>query len=343
MLKILKILLWVLGSILVILTVAFIAGYLLTVGDYTVAETAAQDTALPRIEINHTWLHAETFGQDTSQVVIVLHGGPGNDYRSLLPLQELADDYKLVFYDQRGSGLSERVPKEEISLAIFIEDLKDIVDHYSKDEKVFLIGHSWGAMLASTFIGRYPELVEKAVLAEPGFLTAEMGNELMAKTNYFRPPMNFKTIMQFLTIWLRSLHVKSPDEQARMDFFMEQLVFSTEIENHPMADYFCGQDIKNAYLPIWRMGTLASQTMQRSAMNDEGKIVMNFIHGVEAFDKKVLFIAGDCNVLIGPEYQAKQIKFFPHAELVIIKEAGHSMIGEKPTETLKVIRDYFKE
>ena len=341
--KIFKILLWVLGSILMILAVAFIAGYLLTGGDYTIAETAAQDPALPRIEINDTWLHAETFGRDTSQVVIVLHGGPGNDYRSLLSLQELADDFQVVFYDQRGSGLSERVPEEEISLAIFIEDLKAMVDHYSKDEKVFLIGHSWGGMLASAFIGRYPELIEKAVLAEPGFLTAEMGNELMGKTNYFQPPMNLKTIMQVLTIWLRSLHVRGPDEQARMDFFMEQLVFSTEIDNHPMAGYFCGHDIKNAYLPIWRMGTLASQTMQRSAMNEDGKIDMDFIVGVEAFDKKVLFIAGDCNVLIGPEYQARQMEFFPQAELVIIKDAGHSMIGEKPAETLKVIRDYFRE
>ena len=40
-------------------------------------------------------------------------------------------------------------------------------------QKVNLVGHSWGAMLASAYLGQYPEKVDHAVLAEPGFLTSE--------------------------------------------------------------------------------------------------------------------------------------------------------------------------
>jgi len=343
MIRFLKISLWIVGSMAGILLFGFIIGYFMTRGNYNVIQTVKQNSSLPSIEINNTLLHAESFGQDTSQVVIVLHGGPGNDYRYLLPLKGLSDEYKVVFYDQRGSGLSERVPASDINLNIFLEDLNSIVEHYSRDQKVYLIGHSWGGMLASAFIGRYPELVEKVVLAEPGFLTSEFGNELMTKTNFFMPKMSFKLLKQFLIIWLKSLHVNEPDDQASMDFFMEQLVFKTDIEDHPMRDYFCGRNLDNSFLDYWRIGALVSKTMNNSAINKEGEIEISFIDGVEKFSNKVLFIASSCNTLIGEEYQLRQMKFFQNTEMVVIQNAGHSMLGEQPEESMNVIREYFKE
>jgi pimeloyl-ACP methyl ester carboxylesterase len=44
----------------------------------------------------------------------------GADYRYLLPLKALADDYRVVFYDQRGTGLSPRVPADSITLDSFV-------------------------------------------------------------------------------------------------------------------------------------------------------------------------------------------------------------------------------
>ena len=110
-----------------------------------------------------------------------------------------------------------------------------------------------------------------------------------------------------------------------------------------MAGYFCDRDLKNSYTPVWRMGALASQTLQKSAMNEEGRINISFIDGVEDFKEKVLFISGSCNTLIGPEYQRRQMQYFPVSELAIIEDAGHTMIGEKPDETIEVIRKYFRE
>src|SRR5262245_39567974 len=78
-------------------------------GDYSdlVPKTVDEDPSLPSLEISGTRLHLETFGTPGNPVVIVLHGGPGADYRSLLPLSALADDgFFVVFWDQRGTGLS---------------------------------------------------------------------------------------------------------------------------------------------------------------------------------------------------------------------------------------------
>jgi len=45
-------------------------------------------------------------------------------------LKELSDEYYVVFYDQRGSGLSPRVDPAELTLDSSIEDLDRIVEHY---------------------------------------------------------------------------------------------------------------------------------------------------------------------------------------------------------------------
>ena len=74
-----------------------------------VPRTVTEDPTLPQIPINGTRLHAEAFGDPAAPTVIALHGGPGGDYRGMLDLRALADDgYHVVFWDNRGAGLSQR-------------------------------------------------------------------------------------------------------------------------------------------------------------------------------------------------------------------------------------------
>ena len=136
-----------------------------------VPKTVEQDVSLPSIAVNGTQLHAEAFGQPDDALLIVLHGGPGADYRYLLNCKAFANEgYRVVFYDQRGSGLSKRHPKDSYSLQLMYDDLTAVVTHYrtSPNQKVFLLGHSWGAMLATAYINQYPTRINGVVLAEPG-------------------------------------------------------------------------------------------------------------------------------------------------------------------------------
>src|SRR5688572_638745 len=141
-----------------------------------VPKTVEEDHTLPSISVNGTRLHAETFGNPDSAMVIVLHGGPGSDYRHLLNCKELASQgFYVVFYDQRGSGLSKRHSKSSYSIQVMLDDLNAVIAHYRKSpaQKVFLLGHSWGAMLATAFIVKYPAAISGAILAEPGGFTWE--------------------------------------------------------------------------------------------------------------------------------------------------------------------------
>jgi proline iminopeptidase len=82
----------VLGSLFLVALIGSIILYISTDGDYAVPATVIADLSLPRVEIDGYTFHAETFGDPSNPVVIVLHGGPGGDYRSLLGLQEYSED-----------------------------------------------------------------------------------------------------------------------------------------------------------------------------------------------------------------------------------------------------------
>lgn len=123
-----------------------------------VPKTVDQDPSLPAIALNGTVLHAETFGHPDSAMLVVVHGGPGADYRYLLNCRAFAaDGYFVVFYDQRGAGLSRRHGREAFTLQVTIDDLDAVIEHYhsSAGQKVFLLGHSWGAMLATAYINDF--------------------------------------------------------------------------------------------------------------------------------------------------------------------------------------------
>src|SRR5205823_691587 len=99
------------------------------------------------------------------QPIIVLHGGPDFDHTYLLPdMDRLADTYRLIYYDQRGRGKSARnVQPEDVTIESDVDDL-DSVREYFHFEKVAVLGHSWGGVLAMEYAIRHAERVSHLIL-----------------------------------------------------------------------------------------------------------------------------------------------------------------------------------
>jgi proline iminopeptidase len=106
--------------------------------------------------------------------LLVLHGGPGNTHEPLkLALDVLADDRPVIFYDQLGSGNSER--PDDLSLwrtERFVEELVCVREVLGLNE-VHLLGHSWGTMLAASYLtgGRHSGV--RSVIFSSPCLSAE--------------------------------------------------------------------------------------------------------------------------------------------------------------------------
>lgn len=99
-------------------------------------------------------------------VMLFLHGGPGSA-ESLLAqaFQEKWEElYTVVHWDQRGAGKTlmknpDKLPTAELMLQDLFEVIQHLKKKYSKN-KIVLLGHSWGSVLGTLFIRKYPDEVD---------------------------------------------------------------------------------------------------------------------------------------------------------------------------------------
>lgn len=328
--RIFKIILAIVGGLTGALIVTALGLFFTTSGQYTVVATVVDDASLPQIEINGVRLHAETYGDPSNPVLIVLHGGPGGDYRSQLGAKSLADTNFVVFYDQRGAGLSERVPAEELTVPMYMAELDAVIEKYSPDRPVTLLGHSWGAMLATAYLGEAPEKVARAILLEPGFFTGEEAQDWMTQAKPYMSGLGF--YKQATIIAFQSLHVSGPDSSAGQDYMMSEIIH--EFANHPENPYHCpGEEFDAA---AWRFGATASQTAGKAGAAEIELIAQ----GAESYPGPVLLLASACNDWIGEDAQRVHLSFFQQGELMIVPNSGHDMIWDNPDETMPLIRAF---
>ncbi len=292
-----------------------------------VPKTVVDDTGLPSVTVHGTTLHAETFGNPDSAMVVFLHGGPGSDYQNGLHVGHLADDgYYVVFYDQRGTGLSQRHDKKTYSIQLYLDDLSAVIGHYrtSPEQKVFLFGHSWGAMLAAAYINAYPDKVDGAIFAEAGGFTKQLLDEYgeaSRKLNLFSEITNdILYYDQFLT--------GREDEHEILDY---KLALASSFS------YAEGNDEGiEGPSPFWRNGAVVLQAFTDIA-EEEG---FDFTTNLDQFQTRVLFIYGENNTSYGLEFAKKEASFFPDAEIVQIDDTGHEMIYFKWSSVHPVVRNY---
>jgi proline iminopeptidase len=292
-----------------------------------VPKTVMEDPSLPSITVNGTTLHAETFGNPDSSLVIFLHGGPGADYQNGLNVRQLADDgYYVVFYDQRGTGLSQRHDKNTYSIQLYLDDLTAVIGHYrtSPNQRVFLFGHSWGAMLTAAYINAYPDRIDGAIFAEAGGFNKQLLDEygeVSRKLNLFSEITNDVLFYdQFLT--------GRENEHEILDY---KLAIASSFS------YAEGNDEGiEGPSPFWRNGATVLQAFMDIAEN-EG---FDFTTNLNQYQTKVLFLYGENNKSYGLRFAEKEAAFFPKSEIIQIEDTGHKMIYFKWNSVYPVVLDY---
>lgn len=295
-----------------------------------VPRTVMEDSSLPSITINGTRLHAETRGDPSKPLLVVLHGGPGADYRSLLPLAErhagfsLADRYHILFWDQRGAGLSQRHEKEVLTIDQYDADLLALVDHFAPGQQVTLLGQSWGGMYGTSFINRHPERVREAIFIESGPLRGSTYERI--KGDLF----DLNVLREWLNDFAWSAQFFSVDDHVRLDY---QLTIGAR-DHQPRNNARQGPGAE----PSWRNGAKAARHLQEDGQDAAGKFNYDFTTNLQAFAGRVLLIAGARSEVLGVPLQEEQRPLYRNAVLKVVPGGGHDVHWTHTAEVMEHVR-----
>lgn len=116
------------------------------------------------VELNGTTQHITVRTEDVSNpVILFLAGGPGGSQiqSTREHFDVLEKDYTIINWEQPGSGRSYSARKtEDITIETYIEDGHALTRYLKEEfnqEKIYIIGESWGSYLGIELVQHYPE------------------------------------------------------------------------------------------------------------------------------------------------------------------------------------------
>jgi proline iminopeptidase len=126
------------------------------------------------------WYEIEGKGEP----LLLIAGGPGMSHSYFQPyFSALADSYRVIYFDAFGRGKSDRAKSpDEYTFQRDVEDIEGIRKALNL-EKINVLGHSYGGMVAQAYTLKYPDSVKKLILANT-FFSAEMWQAANDNCNY---------------------------------------------------------------------------------------------------------------------------------------------------------------
>ena len=128
------------------------------------------------------------FGNNPKMKLLLLNGGPGatheyfESFESFLP----AEGIEFIYYDQLGCGNSENPNDTSLwDLARFVEEVEQVRKAHKLDkDNFYLLGHSWGGILAMEYALKYGDNLKGLVISNMMSSCPEYGqyaNNVLAK------------------------------------------------------------------------------------------------------------------------------------------------------------------
>jgi proline iminopeptidase len=259
--------------------------------------------------------------------LLLMHGGPGLDHSTLLPLEPCGDQFTLIFYDHRCNGRSEGSDVSSMTWENLTADAEALRQTLGFD-KWAVLGHSFGGNVALEYALRYPSSLSHLLLIDTGADThwpMHHAPEILAKRGYSAPTVHAArrfyngqiTPGEFLPIALTL---------ARAYQYRSSLFY------HPT---FLALAYKVGLGPPMRMRPEALIFGARQILT--GWTVMDRLSEIKV---PTLVLAGRHDFLYPPEHQAILADRLLNARLELIERAGHNPQIERPAEVIQVIKRF---
>lgn len=258
--------------------------------------------------------------------LIVLHGGPGNTHDSLqASLHVLADERPVLFYDQLGSGNSDRPADESLwRTERFVEELAQIREALQLNE-VHILGHSWGTMLAAAYlIDRKPAGVRSVIFSSPCL------SALLWKKDADRFLAQLPAEVQQTIAWHEEQGTTDSEEyqKAVKEYYRRHVcrldpLPAVMVESRPKGN-------KDVYMTMWGPSEFCPTGNLKT---------FDCTDRLHEIDIPALFICGRYDEA-APESTRYYQSLVPRSELRIIEDSSHLSYLEQPEEYRKTVRGF---
>ncbi|WP_139958638.1 alpha/beta fold hydrolase [Flavicella sediminum] len=247
--------------------------------------------------------------QGTGQPLLILHGyfGMGDNWKS--QANNLSKKYEVHLIDQRNHGRS--FHSDDFDYELLVEDLKNYVAHY-KLESVHLLGHSMGGKTAMLFAVSYPEKVKSLLVAD------------IAPKNY--PPHHHQILEALNAVDFSKIKLRNEVDAVLKNYINEEGVRQFLLKN------------------IYRKTkTELAFRFNLESLTENNSEVGEPLPAFAEFDGPTLFLKGGNSGYIAAEDEGQIKAHFSDSEIVTVKNAGHWLHAENPSDFLKEVEDFLSK
>lgn len=255
-----------------------------------------------------TVLHADVLGPPDAPVLVLAHGYVLSSRAWHYQLRDLAGDFRVVAYDQRGHGRSAPAASGDYSVHALGADLRAVLEAVcAPGVPAVVAGHSMGGMSVLSFADRFPDevgsrlagaallsttaadVVKGSVFSAGSALAAGVLGVTVARAVGFRPPqrVRFSGLSMLLT---REIGLSASASAAHVAFTQELALD-------------CPKEVSAALVPA-----LTSLDVREAA---------------ERLRVPVMVMVGEADRLTPPGASRELVTLLPDGELVVLPGVGH--------------------
>ena len=252
----------------------------------------------------------------------LLHGFGSKKEGFMAQIPELSKYFRVISIDLRGSGKSSR-PNYHYTMDMFVDDVKGLMDYLSI-EKINLIAHSFGGVIAQNFVVNYPDSVNKLIII----------NSLSQIPKGYDPE-------PYIQMRIKGLEVRKKDPvKAFWD--------STQYGFYPNFRQKMLDNPKKKFYGLWSAEDLieyyntcppappASRTISSSFKTDK---VFNELIDIT---QETLLLAASHDVLVPKERMMEIHNVLPNSTFRVIEEAGHESHKQCAPEINQIIIEFLQ-
>jgi pimeloyl-ACP methyl ester carboxylesterase len=289
--------------------------------------------SLEKVDLNGSEQWVSIRGRDVNKpVLLFLAGGPGGSQlvTARRALGGLEEHFVVVNWEQPGAGKSfDAVNRQQLSPERYVTDGIALTNHLRErfgEERIYILGESWGSALGIWMVQRNPELFHAFI--GTGQMVAFLEKDLMSY--YF--VLNLMK-EQGNTAKLEQLEQQGPPPYYGKGVAMKEAAFLMETFNYMNADPNIADDGFNTFQDLagseyglydkvsWFLGALVTMDVVYPQLWD-----VDFRVQAAQLEVPVYFLLGRHDVNAPPVLAEEYLELLdaPHKELIWFERSGHN-------------------